>query len=125
MTDRERLIRWRLIMGADAEQGLGCGLDGAQARQDRALDYLYNREYRPGRNVRGTGGTGRSGGTSTQERSAGLGESVLSTPDWINEVHELFPKSTIERIEKDALERYHLDELVTNPELLQRVEPSE
>ena len=28
-------------------------------------------------------------------------------PEWINEIHELFPQKTIERIEKDALERYN------------------
>jgi hypothetical protein len=45
-------------------------------------------------------------------------------PDWINSVHELFPKSTIERIEKDALERYGLEEMVTNPDLLSRAQPN-
>ena len=34
-------------------------------------------------------------------------------------------KFTIERIEKDALERYHLQELVTNVDLLRRAEPSQ
>ena len=54
------------------------------------------------------------------ERRGGQEDSVLSTPDWINAVHTLFPKRTIERIEKDALERYQIHELVTNPELLKR-----
>ena len=114
MTDREKLQRWRLILGGDAEEGLGGGLDGQQERQDRALGYLYNREYRPGRNVR-----------ANKDRHGGLEDSQLSVPDWINEVHELFPKRTIERIERDALDRYHLDELVTNPELLRRAQPSQ
>lgn len=116
MTDREKLARWRLMLGSDAEQGLGCGLDGAAARQDRALGYLYNREYGPGRNVRAG---------DSKERTGGLEESRLSVPEWINEVHELFPKSTVERIERDALDRYHLSELVTNPDLLARAQPSQ
>lgn len=45
--------------------------------------------------------------------------------DWINSVHELFPQKTIERIEKDALERYQLEEMMTNPQILQRAQPSE
>jgi Mg-chelatase subunit ChlD len=115
MTPRESLVRWRLVLGGDAEQGLGCGLDGADARRDGALGYLYNREYGPGRNVRP--GTGGSRGT--------LDPSALTVPEWINAVHELFPRRTIERIEKDALERYQLQEMVTNPDLLARARPSQ
>ncbi len=110
---RERLVRWRLVLGQGAEDALGCPLDGAAAEQERALGYLYDREYGAGRNVRG--GTGHGGG---------LGESQLTVPEWINAVHTLFPKKTIERIEKDALERYQLEEMVTNPELLRRARPS-
>jgi len=129
MTDRELLVRWRLILGAEAEQALGCGLGGTEARQDQALSYLYNREYGAGRNVRTaqpnlTEAAEGSGSDSSKDRSAGLGESQLSVPAWINEIHELFPKKTIERLERDALERYHLQELVTNPQLLARAQPS-
>jgi len=113
MTEREALVRWRLVLGAEGEQGLGCRLDGDDARRDAALGFLYGREYAPGRNVR-----------RHQPRHGGLGDSVLSVPEWINEVHELFPKKTIERIEKDALERYKIEEMVTNPELLARAQPS-
>ena len=37
----------------------------------------------------------------------------------------LFPKETIERLERDAVERYRIDEVVTNPEVLARVEPDQ
>jgi hypothetical protein len=113
---RDDLVRWRLVLGQDAEQGLGCGLEGQEAQRDRALGYLYNREYGPGRNVRGAD---RGGG-----RQGSLGPSQLTVPEWINAVHTLFPKRTIERIEKDALERYKLEEMVTNPDLLSRAQPS-
>jgi predicted metal-dependent peptidase len=46
-------------------------------------------------------------------------------PDWINAVHTLFPKKTIERLERDALERYQVEEMVTNPDLLKRARPSQ
>jgi Mg-chelatase subunit ChlD len=111
-SDRERLVRWRLVLGEGAEGALGCTLDGAAAAQDQALGYLYDREYGAGRNVR------------SSTRSGGLGESQLTVPDWINAVHTLFPRKTIERIEKDALERYQLEEMVTNPDLLSRARPS-
>jgi len=113
MEPRESLVRWRLVLGADAEQGLGCGLDGDDANRDGALDFLYSREYGAGRNTRGG------------PRSGGLEDSALTVPDWINQVHTLFPRRTIERIEKDALERYQIQELVTNPDLLRRAQPSQ
>src|SRR4051794_23907042 len=120
MTDRESLMRWRLVLGSDAEQGLGCGLDGVDAQRDRVLGYLYNREYKPGRNVRGTqpgAGGGHGGQGKAEDRKGGLDDSQLTVPEWINQAHELFPKRTCERLERDALERYGLTELVTNPEL--------
>jgi uncharacterized protein with von Willebrand factor type A (vWA) domain len=115
MSDQPQpLVRWRLVLGADAEQALGCSLEGDGARQDRALGYLYNREYKSQRNV-------RPGGS----QQGGMEDSNLTVPHWINEINELFPKRTIERIERDALERYHIHDLVTNPDLLARAQPSQ
>ncbi len=107
----QQRIRWRLVLGGGAEEMLG-GLSGEWAAREAALGYLYDREYGPGRNVRATG-------------PGSLDPSNLTVPDWINAVHTLFPKRTIERLEKDALERYGLDEMVTNPELLARAQPSQ
>lgn len=109
---RLQLARWRLVLGEDGESGLGCSLDGMDGDRDRALGFLYDREYGPGRNRR------------TKDRQGGGEGSSLSVPEWINHVHSLFPKRTIERLEKDALERYNLQELVTNPDLLRRAQPS-
>ena len=38
-----------------------------------------------------------------EDRKGSLDESQITVPDWINGVHELFPKRTIERLEKDGL----------------------
>jgi Mg-chelatase subunit ChlD len=45
-------------------------------------------------------------------------------PEWINAIHELFPQETIERLERDAIERYGIDEVVTNAEVLERATPN-
>jgi len=116
--DRARLLRWRLVLGEGAEQALGCTPQGIEAEQDQALAFLYDREYGAGRNIRRTQ-------RSQSDRRGSLDASQLTVPDWINKIHELFPKSTIERLERDALERYQLDEMVTNPEVLQRAQPSQ
>ncbi|NZA25468.1 VWA domain-containing protein [Luteimonas sp. SJ-92] len=103
------LMRWRLLLGEAADPALG-GLQGDALAADAALEWLYGRD--PDRVRRG-------------ERSAGLGDSQLSTPDWINDVHTLFPQEVIERLERDAVERFGIDEVVTSLEVLERIEPSE
>jgi hypothetical protein len=95
MTNPSRQARWRLVMGAGSEQWCGA-LSGQDAQRDACLGFLYDREYGGARNVR------------DRNQSGGLGQSSLTFPDWINAVHDLFPKKTIERLEKDALERYRL-----------------
>jgi Mg-chelatase subunit ChlD len=100
-------------MGAGSEQLCG-GLSGDDQKRDECLGFLYDREYGAGRNVR-----------SGDDRKGGLGDSALTVPDWINQVNELFPKRTIERLERDALERYQLEEMVTNPEVLARAQPNQ
>ncbi len=110
----QRQARWRLVMGSGSEQLCG-GLSREEQRQEDCLGFLYDRESGGGRNVRG-----KSGG-----RSGSLDASSLTVPEWINQIHELFPKRTIERLEKDALERYQIDEMVTNPEVLARAQPNQ
>lgn len=104
-------LRWRLILGEGSEDALG-ELSGEWQSRDWALSYLYSREYGKNRNVR------------QKDRQGGMEDSSLTVPDWINQVHDLFPQKTIERLERDALERYQIEELVTNPDLLQRTRPS-
>ncbi|AXR60757.1 VWA domain-containing protein [Leptospira mayottensis] len=113
--DFTALIRWKLILGNGSEQSLGNQtFSEEQQRMDRAIEYLYGRAY----------GTDRDGGEGRNVRSSGMDDSDLTVPLWINEIHELFPKKTIERIEKDALERYQVIEMVTSPELLKRASPN-
>lgn len=105
----DALQRWRILLGEPAEAACG-SLSGDAAAADAAMEWLYGRD--PERGTRG-------------ERSAGLGPSTLSTPEWINDIHRLFPKEVIERLERDAVERFGIDEVVTHLEVLERLEPSE
>ena len=122
------LGRWRLILGRFAEPCLGAagGAGSKQCRMDRVLDYLYGREYR-GRGVRGgvgqgKGAAGRDG--ESESREGGDAESVLAVPEWIQQVRELFPADTAEIIQKHALDRYGMTELVTDAEVLKKLEPN-
>ncbi|MDN6555937.1 MAG: VWA domain-containing protein [Acidipropionibacterium acidipropionici] len=67
------------------------------------------------RRARGRGGIRRTGGR---------GASELTTFDWLDDITRLFPTETVERLERDAVERFQIDDLLTDPEVLARVEPS-
>lgn len=108
LTTRE-LQRWRLILGEAAETTL-CGLDDNARQIDHALEWLYGRD--PERLQRG-------------ERYGGLGRSNLTTPEWINSIHTLFPQQVIERLESDAVLRYGIEDVMTNLDVLERMQPSE
>jgi Mg-chelatase subunit ChlD len=110
------LARWRLVLGRFAEQGLGCDLTSGYGRMDRVLDHLYGREYQ-GRQTIGPD-------DSDGERSGGRGDSVLSVPEWIRQVRDLFPNQVCEVVTRHALERYGMTELVTDADTLKTLEPS-
>ncbi|HZV02430.1 MAG TPA: VWA domain-containing protein [Planctomycetota bacterium] len=113
----EPLERWRLMLGEASELGLGKpDLSQADLGVDAALAWLYDRDPSlVSRGIRGRAAGGKRGGQ---------GPSSLTVPEWIDEIHRLFPRETIERLEKDAVLRYRIDEVVTNPEVLARVEPN-
>ena len=105
------LDRWRLVLGKYAEKQLPQPLDAQARRMEVALDFLYGREYQ-GRGVR------------SQVRPGTLDPSQLNVPKWLNEVRELFPRDVVEVIEKHAMDRYGLTELITDKQTLERMEPN-
>lgn len=94
--------RWRLVLGRYADSEL------TNAPQDAGLDqtlsYLYDREYtaRGHRHSKGGGGS--------------LDSSALTAVAWLGDARKLFPTSTLERMEHDAIARYGLDGLLSDPE---------
>lgn len=96
----ERLRRWRLVLGAPAEETLGTpGLAGEALGMDRALEALYDRE-----------------------RGAGLGPSSPGVARWLGDIREYFPASVVRVMQQDALERLGLQQMLLQPELLAGVE---
>lgn len=110
------LERWRLVLGSAAERHTG-PLGPGNAGRDAALDWLYGRDPDLARR-----GVRRSGTTA---REGGDGPSAVTAIDWLDDIHRLFPKETIERLERDAVEKYGIQEIVTDPAVLERVEPSQ
>jgi hypothetical protein len=109
ITDDERLRRWRLVLGKSAEcggsrqqpkgDGLPCGLGGDDAEMDKVLEALYD-----------------------SNRSAGLGSSCPNVNRWLGDIRTYFPKSVVQVMQKDALERLNLQQMLLEPETLETIE---
>ncbi|EHN76292.1 hypothetical protein SMCF_4223 [Streptomyces coelicoflavus ZG0656] len=104
---RERLRRWRLVLGGDAPDGTGHALSGRDAAMDGALTALY-----------GKGGTPRAG----RDRAAGLGASAPAVARWLGDIRTYFPSPVVQVMQRDAIDRLGLDTLLLEPEMLEAVE---
>lgn len=110
--EQEILNRWRLVLGKySADQISFTSGELNYMEMEDVLDYLYSREYGDEQEIR-------------KERSGGSGESQLTIPSWLHQVKKLFPKRTVEIMERHALEKYGMTELLTDPEVLQKLEPN-
>lgn len=111
MDTNDRLRRWRLILGSEAQkrmEGMGDGPDLSQEdlMMDTALDAIYNRDMK----------FGFGGG-------AGKGASSPQISRWLGDVRTLFDKDLVKIIQSDAMERCGLKQLIFEPELLENIEP--
>jgi Mg-chelatase subunit ChlD len=108
---RERLRRWRLVLGGPAEESLGKA-EGRDGAMDAALAALYDA---------GAGADGEEGRRTA--RSAGLGGSAPRVARWLGDIREYFPSTVVQVMQADAIERLDLTRLLLEPEMLQAVEP--
>lgn len=116
MSDPVLLRRWRLALGRYAERSLPAeGLGGAERRADRALDYLYAREMERRGLRRGGDARGRTGP---------LDPSELTALGWLGELRDLFPQSVCETVQAHAIDNLGMRELLSDPAVLDALEPS-
>ncbi|MFD3461422.1 VWA domain-containing protein [Nocardia fluminea] len=99
--------RWRLVLGTAAEEQLGGLGSGADQAMDQALSALYN--------------AGEAGGST--KRSGGLGGSAPRVARWLGDIRTYFPATVVEVMQRDAVDRLNLTQLLLEPELLESVEP--
>ncbi|QHP52503.1 VWA domain-containing protein [Pectobacterium carotovorum subsp. carotovorum] len=105
--------RWRLILGHYADEALGkAAFDAHDLKVERTLDYLYRREYQR-RGLKQEGG-----------RHGSLDQSQLTAVNWLNQARKLFPSSTFERMQSQAISRYEISHLFNDPQALQAMEPT-
>jgi len=107
----ERLRRWRLVLGGGDADGTGETLEGDEAGRDSVLDALYGHGG-------GDGSSGRAGG-----RGGGIGRSSPRVARWLGDIRSYFPASVVSVLQRDAMERLGLAQLLLEPELLGAVQP--
>ncbi|MCW1923613.1 VWA domain-containing protein [Luteolibacter arcticus] len=101
MNDPELLRRWRLVLGSEPAAGFGVSLSAEDARMDEALEALYD--------------AGKSRG--------GLGGSNPRVARWLGDIRRYFPGEVVQVMQKDAIERLDLKQLLLEPEVLAQAEP--
>jgi Mg-chelatase subunit ChlD len=107
---RNRLTRWRLVLGGDQADGIGPGevgdggdgvvLSADDEARDRALKELYD-----------------------GERRSGLGGSAPRVARWLGDIRGYFPYSVVQVMQADAMDRLGLHQLLLEPEMMEAVQP--
>ncbi len=101
MNSATRLQKWRLILGGQADpDGQFSPSDAEAQAMDSALEALYD-----------------------SDRQGGLGSSSPKVNRWLGDIRRYFPASVVQVMQRDALERLGLHQMLLQPELLESLEP--
>ncbi len=110
----DKLTKWRLILGKDADtegshqdssdgyEDEQIALTELQKGMDETLEALY-------------GGEG--------DRKGGLGKSTPIVNRWLGDIRKYFSTSMVQVMQRDALERLELNQMLLQPELLESFQP--
>lgn len=95
--------RWRLILGREAAALQPEGLTGESAAMDEALSALYQ--------------------PTGDKKRGSLGASAPNVARWLGDIRTYFPSGVVRVMQKDALERLNLQQMLLEPEMLAAAEP--
>lgn len=96
-----RLLRWRMVVGAPADESLGKPGRGPMQEMDQSLSALYD---------------------SSKSRRGGLGGSAPSVARWLGDIRKYFPSNVVQVMQRDAVDRLNITALLAEPELMDTVE---
>lgn len=111
---KEKLSRWRLILGAESEESFNnmndepLILSEENLMLENALSSLY----------------GSNGKTDLANGKGRKGASSPSITKWLGDIKSIFDKEIVTVIQNDAIERYGLKELIFEPEIIENLEPN-
>ena len=107
-TDDARLRRWRMVLGSEADASCG-HLIGPAAEMDQALAALYEADG--------------PGGLQSKDRRGGRSGSAPSVARWLGDIRKYFPSSVVQVMQRDALERLNMRDMLLQPEMLRSAQP--
>lgn len=93
------LRKWRLILGKESDPEGTVQLQGPAAGMDSVLEALYD-----------------------SDRKAGLGSSSPNVNRWLGDIRKYFPNEVVQLLQRDALDRLGLQQMLLEPELLETIE---
>lgn len=102
-TTREE--RWRMVLGSEAQECCG-GLSGQLLGMDAALSALYEPE-----------------GANGLKRRGSRGSSSPNVARWLGDIRKYFPSSVVQVMQRDALERLDMKQLLLEKEMLEGIQP--
>ena len=100
MNDQELIRKWRLILGGHQNDGTGHSLTGHDLQMDKTLEALYD-----------------------TDRKGGLGPSSPNVSRWLGDIRTFFPSGIVQVMQRDALQRLNLTQMLFEKEMLENVEP--
>ena len=107
-TNDARLRRWRMVLGSEADASCG-HLIGPAAEMDQALAALYEADG--------------PGGLQSKDRRGGRGGSAPSVARWLGDIRKYFPSSVVQVMQRDALVRLNMRDMLLQPEMLRSAQP--
>ncbi len=99
MENEEHIRKWRMILGGHQNDGTGFQLSGIDLQMDKAMEALYD-----------------------SDRKGGLGPSSPNVSRWLGDIRSFFPNTVVQVMQKDALKRLNLTEMLFEKEMLENIE---
>jgi VWA domain containing CoxE-like protein len=93
------LRKWRLILGAQDNDGTGINLVATDIQMDNTLNALYD-----------------------SNKEGGLGASSPNVNRWLGDIRSFFPNTVVQIMQRDALQRLNLTQMLFEKEMLEAVE---
>ena len=109
VSEQERMRRWRLVLGG--------GRGRRHRRRPARRRPPHRRRARRAVRRRPRRGAGAAGGP------AGWSRSAPSVARWLGDIRRYFPTPVVQVLQRDAVERLDLHQLLLEPELLDELEP--
>lgn len=97
--DANHTKKWKLILGPKSDPEEQDSLDVVEQGMSDVLDALYD-----------------------SEKDRGLGDSSPHVNRWLGDIRKYFPSTTVQLLQKDALEKLGLEEMLMEPELLETID---